>query len=409
MSKHIKFVKFPEAQNETGSPDSDAWHAWRASGIGASDALHIAADAGLLVNKPSFANGRKLMAQKLGLAAPVETNAAMQRGKDFEPLARKEVEERLGTAVLPKFGESLHWPWMKASFDGLTFDGKIIEIKVPRTQDAAVHQAAKSGEVVEYYRPQLAQQMMVLHGNPAQWTGDEQALFFSYHPESGELAQAVMTGDNLRDLASELLEAEHEFVHRWEALYNSVEDIRDRVDEIEKAHEQLIREYAELDAIAKTAKDYIRQAVEEDGYAPERFTVSQRKRRQTKLDQAALRESVGWVRDKDIPEQYRKSDITIVRLFKPEVTFTTPEEAEKAYLKADAALKQIKERYDEVKKAISSIVEPVGYYEADLFTVFRRSGGVDWKKAAADLGLDLDQFTSVEEVSYTVLSKKRTA
>jgi len=409
MSKHIKFVQFPEAQNETGSPDSSAWHEWRASGIGASDALHIAADAGLLVNRPSFANGRKLMAQKLGLAAPVETNAAMQRGKDYEPLARKEVEARLGTAVLPKFGESLHWPWMKASFDGLTFNGQIVEIKVPRTQDASVHQAAKAGEVIEYYRPQLAQQMMVLHGDPAQWRGDEQVLFFSYHPESGELAQAVMHGKDLRDLASELLEAEQAFVNRWEALYNSIDDVREQVEAIENEHADLIREYAELDATAKAAKDFIRQAVEEEGYVPDRFAVSRRSRRQTKLDQAGLREACGWVRDKDIPDQYRKPDITIVRLFKPEVSFSTPAEAEKAYLKADAALKSLKARYEEVKQAITSIVGHVGYYEADLFTAYRRSGGVDWKKAAADLGLDLDQFTSIEEVSYTVLSKKRTA
>jgi putative phage-type endonuclease len=169
----------------SGSPDNDAWHAWRAQHLGASDAPVIAAGRGLC-SKPSWARAlHALWLEKTGQLPPQKSNFAMNRGRQYEETARLAYEAKTGEMVSPCFGECEPFPQLSASFDGMSLDGNtIVEIKVP---SAKVHEMAKNGQVVDYYVPQIAHQALVAWGMPESWGNDKRAFFVSYDPDKDEL------------------------------------------------------------------------------------------------------------------------------------------------------------------------------------------------------------------------------
>lgn len=102
-----------------------AWHAWRKSGVTASDAC-------VLMGSP-FKTPWKLWAEKRGLLLEddLSGNPHVQRGIREEPIARKRYEERHGELLLPVCAESSELPIIRASFDGIRDDGQPVEIKAP--------------------------------------------------------------------------------------------------------------------------------------------------------------------------------------------------------------------------------------------------------------------------------------
>ena len=77
----------------------------------------------------------------------------MQRGKRLEPLARLAYVNHTGIDVEPVCVQSREHPWMRASLDGLSADGRhVVEIKCPGEKD---HRLAASGCVPEKYYAQL--------------------------------------------------------------------------------------------------------------------------------------------------------------------------------------------------------------------------------------------------------------
>lgn len=190
---------------ESGSPDSAAWHAWRAAGLGASDACVVAAHHGLC-SKPKWAKAiGALLAEKAGLSfTPDRPNRAMMRGRDGEAAALRAFEEAAGLALAPAFGESDEHPWLRASFDGLDFMGATLaEVKCPAL---ASHKEAKNGVVPDYYLVQMAHQGLVAWGHPAEWrAGERRAFYVSYHPETGDLAYVEVDVSELAALAGRYL------------------------------------------------------------------------------------------------------------------------------------------------------------------------------------------------------------
>lgn len=204
----------------SGSPNSPEWHAWRANGIGGSDTVAIAAEAGL-IDPPSWIRSTdELFAIKVGKAKTPPPNAAMQRGTQGEEEARKTFERVTGIPVAPVFGEMDDLDFIRASMDGMSFSGDlIVEIKCPNQK---VHSLAQSGQVVEYYLPQLAHQALVAWGHPEQWKNVE-IRFASFVPETGDIAIvdidpcAALPGEpsrSLRDIAEPLIKAEKAFWDR---------------------------------------------------------------------------------------------------------------------------------------------------------------------------------------------------
>lgn len=206
---------------ESGSPDSVAWHAWRAQGLGGSDAAVIAAQAGIMTGeRPSWQkSAEQLFGLKTGRAEDgFKGNWATERGRQGEPIVRAAYEKATGILVSPMFGEMDGAPFIRSSFDGLTLDfGVITEIKC---MGAKNHKATKEGKIVPYYKPQLAHQALTAWGQPEGWEVDREVHFVSGVPEllTGEspdpeagLAIARVRAKSVREYAARLFDAETAF------------------------------------------------------------------------------------------------------------------------------------------------------------------------------------------------------
>jgi len=262
----MKIVNF-DADAVSGSPDSPEWHAWRAQGIGGSDAAVIARHAGLLEDAPQWVKtAHQLWAIKTGRVEDTfRGNWATERGRQGEDPVRQAYEAATGILVSPMFGEMELHPATRASFDGLAFDFSVItEIKCP---SAAVHAAAREGRVVDYYRPQLAHQALVAWGHPDEWDGGNEVHFVTGVPERlaegntdpTAIAVVRLKARELATYAAQLLEAEMDFWRcvtenrppageGWEALaaqWLRHKEAAARAEEARKAVEAAMREYVE--------------------------------------------------------------------------------------------------------------------------------------------------------------------
>lgn len=216
----MKIVQFAGA--ESGSPDSAEWHAWRANGIGGSDALTIANSAGLIDGEvPKWAKSEnQLYEQKAGIKQDeFRGNWATERGRQGEEPVRRAYEKATGILISPMFGEMESNPFVRSSFDGLTFDLSVItEIKCP---GQATHQMARNGKVVPYYKPQLVHQALTAWDHPETWDTHREIHFVTGVPEllrkrggdkEGEGICIVRhRASQLREYALKLLPAEEAF------------------------------------------------------------------------------------------------------------------------------------------------------------------------------------------------------
>lgn len=125
------------------------WHRWRKSGVTASDAC-------VLVGSP-FKTPWRLWAEKRGLILEddLSANPHVQRGIREEPIARKRYEARHGDMLLPVCAESNEVPILRASFDGLTNEGRPVEIKAP--SEKGFRDAMSNGVRSELYHRYYAQ------------------------------------------------------------------------------------------------------------------------------------------------------------------------------------------------------------------------------------------------------------
>lgn len=168
---------------EQGNPD---WLKWRMKGLGASDATIIM---GL---SPWFSRDqllrrkvkeiRETMSPK-SMKAPKEgkekgeaDNGAMARGRRMEPIARDLYSDLTGIKTRPICAIHDELDWMRASFDGLSDDGKVVlEVKCVNQFD---HGSAVEGMVPPKYVPQVQHQLMI-HGGPVlhYWSYTDNASF----------------------------------------------------------------------------------------------------------------------------------------------------------------------------------------------------------------------------------------
>jgi putative phage-type endonuclease len=170
---------------------SDEWLRFRRSHIGASDAVTIM---GLSPWKSSL----QLFEEKL-FQFEQEENQYMKRGKDLEEAARESFEEKLGIQVFPMVFESLEFPWMAASMDGISMDYKIgVEIKVPGKTD---QKKAREGKIPPKYIPQLQHQIFVCEL--------QMIYYFSFDGEEGVILEVKRDDEYI----AKLIDKEKEFWH----------------------------------------------------------------------------------------------------------------------------------------------------------------------------------------------------
>lgn len=387
-------------ETETGSPGCQAWHDWRANGVGASDSIQTACKAGLTKKKPSWANSNKLLAQKLGLAKPTAMNSFMQKGVNLESTARRRFEEDTGIIVMPTFGEMDSHRFMRASFDGVSFFKDILEIKCPSEE---VHNMAKEGVVVPYYLPQLAHQCLVLHGEPKNWTGNERVFFATYNPDDSEghdLAIVPMVSGQLKQLASQLLNVNTNFFNKMQSLAKG--NFAERFKNFEKKHEGLLTTFGEAEATSKAAKEFLRDAVINHKYIPQHFTVKPSTRKNKNFNSEEVLAVLGW---DDVPPEYRKASSIVVNVNKPEVAFTSALDAEKAQIESDLIVKSLTPEMDKVKEDAAKLIALVGYLQGNLMTVYKRKGNVNWDLVLSDTELTRSSFEHPSEDPIVTIAK----
>lgn len=184
-------MKGPELKQQSAE-----WLAWRRQGIGGSDAAAI-------MGVSPWTTALELWRMKCGLAPEPEVNAAMRRGTAMEPVARAAYEKATGNIVEPYLVVHDEYDFIRASLDGLSFDGDLaIEIKCP---GRSAHNEAKEGQVPNYYLPQVHHILMV--------TDAKRLDYWSFDGEDGVLVPVYPDAE----YQAELLEKERAF---WDCVVN---------------------------------------------------------------------------------------------------------------------------------------------------------------------------------------------
>jgi predicted phage-related endonuclease len=142
---------------------------------------------------------------------------AARRGRELERFARRAYERQTGIQMEPLCLVHEEVQWMRASLDGLSFDGStLLEIKCPLSRrDRA---SAQEGRIPSQYHAQLQHQLEV--------SGAEQAHYWSFHGTDGILIEIRPD----REYAKRLVEAEAAFwqlvqENRWPELANEELDL----------------------------------------------------------------------------------------------------------------------------------------------------------------------------------------
>jgi|ERR1051326_5630515 putative phage-type endonuclease len=151
-----------------------AWREWRHHGVGASDASAI-------VGENPFKSSAQLLHEKRGPAPDFSRNAAMARGTELEPEARRLYMAKSGRDVRPACLQSTRFDWLRASLDGLSVNhDAVVEIKCGQS---AYRKASQTRSVPDYYYGQMQHILAV--------TGLDSLDFWCYWPGCPTLLIAV--------------------------------------------------------------------------------------------------------------------------------------------------------------------------------------------------------------------------
>ena len=179
--------------------NTSEWHQWRRQGLGASDAPVIMGDA-------VFRTTRMLWSIKTGRVQEEAPGPAARRGHKLEQLARQAYEREAGIQMEPLCLVHDELKWMRASLDGLSFDGStVLEIKCPLSaRDRAL---AKEGTVPSQYFAQLQHQLEV-----------SRAAEVHYWSFDGSVGSLIRVGSD-REYQKKLIDTEAEF---WERVTKNI-------------------------------------------------------------------------------------------------------------------------------------------------------------------------------------------
>lgn len=147
---------------------STEWLKWRMGGLGASDAV-------VVMGASPWKSRKELWREKVSQTTRDFDTSRMKRGRDLEPIARAEAEVTFQRTFAPGCFECVEHPFIKASLDGFSDDGLILEIKCPGEAD---HKLAMNGKVPPKYEWQLLHQMLVMK--------TDRVCYYSYDGQAGK-------------------------------------------------------------------------------------------------------------------------------------------------------------------------------------------------------------------------------
>jgi len=167
------------------------WLEWRHLGIGASDAPAV-------VGENPWKTAAELLLEKRGRPRESVKNAAMLRGTELEPEARRRYILRTARNVQPACLQNSQYGWLRASVDGIAAERDlVVEIK---GGESVYRKTSEEGSLPGYYYGQLQHILAV--------TGLGSIDFWCYLPGLPELLVPVKR-DN--DYINSLVEAELKF------------------------------------------------------------------------------------------------------------------------------------------------------------------------------------------------------
>lgn len=133
-----------------GTPE---WHKWRSEGLGASDSP-------IIMGISPWSTRKQLWLEKTTGQKRDQSNAATRHGHEKEDEVRHWAEMLFGVPLPAACFESDDYPWLRASLDGISHDGKIaIEIKCPY-RNRTDHELARAQKIPPKYKWQLVHQML---------------------------------------------------------------------------------------------------------------------------------------------------------------------------------------------------------------------------------------------------------
>jgi putative phage-type endonuclease len=149
-----------------------------------------ASDASIIMGMSPWRTRQELLEEKKGLREVQEINFPMQRGMLLEPQARVLAENLFDNVFIPGVYVSEEYPFMLASYDGISLDEKIIlEIKCPGKK---AHSDAKKGQIPAYYKPQLQHQIAVC--------GLDRVHYFSFDGNCGITLREERDGEFIKKM-----------------------------------------------------------------------------------------------------------------------------------------------------------------------------------------------------------------
>ena len=207
-------------KNDHLEQGSASWHAWRRSVLGASEAKVVMGDR-------RFLSKRSLVQEKLGVIAPFGGNAITREGHRLEILARNELCEIYGEAILPAIVQDSRIPYLAASLDGITLNGdEVFEIKCGAADYERVN---NSKRVPSYHYAQIQHILMI--------TQHENMVFAAYRPDRKLIAIRIERDETyikkLRkkeiEFAHELMKMGHEIQKEFKGLKIFPEKLPSRI------------------------------------------------------------------------------------------------------------------------------------------------------------------------------------
>jgi putative phage-type endonuclease len=173
---------------------SEAWHRWRDDGIGASLAPAV-----MDVNPWFPRTPYEVFLLLTKRVPPPQVTDAMRRGLDLESEAREAFEARTGLLVEPGTREHPDHPFLRASLDGITLDGRdLVELKVPGHE--TFETLRTQGEVPSHYYWQVQQQLAVSGANRGYlwiYAPDAHGLLFPVIPNPGDIAKLIVRAQDV--------------------------------------------------------------------------------------------------------------------------------------------------------------------------------------------------------------------
>ena len=186
------------------SQKDDDWLEWRRNGVTATDAV-------ILLNKSPYKTKWRLWAEKTGYCREVDLslNPLVRRGVEQEDIARQAFEDKHDDLLLPVCVESVKYPLLRASLDGLSEKHEPVELKCPSEAvwDEVCSEETNSKSYQLYY-PQVQHQLLVTEAKKG-WL----VFFFK-----GEIKEFQITRDEA--MIEKIIDNSKVF---WEQVINKTE------------------------------------------------------------------------------------------------------------------------------------------------------------------------------------------